>query len=109
MPVLTTTELIAIVALVLVAVSAVAAVLVLRRRRTDKLRSKFGGAEYARVVKDDGNRRHAEARRTVSYVRGRYIPLHPGGFRIAVVLVQEYDRKVPHQRKVHAFEVSALV
>ncbi len=57
----TTTELIAIAALVVVVVALVATLLLLRKRRTEKLRSKFGGAEYARAVKDGGNRRAAEA------------------------------------------------
>lgn len=33
----------------------------LRKRRTEKLRTQFGGAEYDRTVKEDGSRRHAEA------------------------------------------------
>ena len=33
----------------------------LRKRRTEKLRDQFGGAEYERTVKEDGSRRHAEA------------------------------------------------
>ena len=57
----TATELIAIAALVVVVVAVVATLLFLRKRRTDRLRSKFGGAEYARAVKDGGNRRDAEA------------------------------------------------
>ena len=34
---------------------------ILKKRRTDKLRTQFGGAEYERTVKEDGSRRHAEA------------------------------------------------
>jgi hypothetical protein len=33
----------------------------LRKRRTEKLRTQFGGAEYDRTLKEDGSRRHAEA------------------------------------------------
>lgn len=33
----------------------------LRKRRTERLRTQFGGAEYDRTVKEDGSRRHAEA------------------------------------------------
>ena len=33
----------------------------IRKRRTEKLRTQFGGAEYDRTVKEDGSRRHAEA------------------------------------------------
>ncbi len=61
MTALTGTELIAIVGLVVVIVAAVATMLFLRKRRTERLRSKFGGAEYARALKDGGNRRHGEA------------------------------------------------
>lgn len=61
MTALTGTELIAIVALVVLVVAAVATMLFFRRRRTERLRSKFGGAEYARAVKDGGTRRQAEA------------------------------------------------
>jgi hypothetical protein len=58
---LTTTELAAIMAFVVIAVAGIAVLLFLRKRRTERLRSKFGGAEYARAVKEGGNRRHAEA------------------------------------------------
>ena len=61
---LTTTELALVIALAVIVVAAIATLLVLRKRRTesrpDRLRPQFGGAEYARVVKDEG-RRHAEA------------------------------------------------
>jgi hypothetical protein len=61
MTALTGMELIAIVSLVAVVVAFVAAMLFLRKRKTERLRSKFGGAEYARALKDGGNRRHGEA------------------------------------------------
>jgi protein TonB len=61
MTALTGTELIAIVALVVVGVAAVATMLFLRKRRTKRRRSTFGGVEYARAVKDGGTRRQAEA------------------------------------------------
>jgi hypothetical protein len=57
----TPAELIAVVGLVVVVAAVVAAMLFLRKRRTEQLRNKFGGAEYARAVKDGGNRRQAEA------------------------------------------------
>ena len=34
---------------------------VTRKRRTERLRTKFGGAEYTRVVEEGGSRRRAEA------------------------------------------------
>jgi hypothetical protein len=58
---LTPTEVIVFVALVVIVLGGIATMLVLRKRRTERLRSKFGGAEYARAVKDGGNRRHGEA------------------------------------------------
>ncbi len=58
---LTTTEMVMIIAGVAILAAGIATMLVLRKRRTDRLRSTFGGAEYARTVKEDGNRRHAEA------------------------------------------------
>lgn len=59
--VFTTTELGVIIAIVVIVVACIAALFFFRKRRTERLRSKFGGAEYARAVKEGGNRRHAEA------------------------------------------------
>ena len=56
-----TTELALIIALVVVLFVGVAAFLLHRKRRTEKLRAQFGGAEYARAVEKGGNRRHGEA------------------------------------------------
>ena len=58
---LSTTELVLIVALVVIVVGGIAALLFLRKRRTERLRARFGGEEYTRAVKEEGNRRHAEA------------------------------------------------
>ena len=60
-PTLNTTELVLIIALVVVVVAGIAAFLWRRKRRTERLRTQFGGAEYARAVEKGGNRRHAEA------------------------------------------------
>ena len=61
---LTTTELTLVIAFAVIVFAAIATWLVLRKRRTEsrseRLRTQFGGAEYARVVKDEGRRR-AEA------------------------------------------------
>jgi hypothetical protein len=59
---LTTTEVAAIIAFVVIVVAAIATLLFLRKRRTERLRSKFGGVEYARAVNEGGNRRYAEAK-----------------------------------------------
>jgi hypothetical protein len=58
---ISTTEWALIIAFVVVLVVGVAAFLSHRKRRTERLRTQFGGAEYARAVEKDGNRRHAEA------------------------------------------------
>jgi len=42
-------------------IGGIAALLVLRKRRTQKLRTRFGGDEYTRAVQEGGSRRHAEA------------------------------------------------
>jgi hypothetical protein len=60
-PTLNTTESVLIIALVVVVVAGIAAFLWRRKRRTERLRTQFGGAEYARAVEEGGNRRHAEA------------------------------------------------
>jgi len=58
---LSTTELALIGALVVVLVAGIAAFLLHRKRRTERLRTQFGNAEYARAMQEGGNRRHAEA------------------------------------------------
>jgi hypothetical protein len=79
---LTTTELAVIIAFVVIVVAGIATVLLLRKgRRTARLRSKFGGAEYARAVKEGGNRRRAEAglQRRAERVESFHVqPLAPG-------------------------------
>ena len=55
------TELALVIALAVIAVSVFAAWLYFRKRRTQKLRAQFGGAEYARAVEEGGTRREAEA------------------------------------------------
>jgi hypothetical protein len=59
---LTTTELVVIIGVAALLVAGITAFLVDRKRRSERLRAQFGGAEYARAVKQDGNRRDAEAR-----------------------------------------------
>jgi hypothetical protein len=61
---LTTTELALIIGLVIglavILIAGITAWLFLRKRRTARLRTQFGGSEYDRAVKEDGSRRHAE-------------------------------------------------
>lgn len=77
-----TTELAALViALAVIVVVGIAAWLFFRKRRTERLRTQFGGAEYNRAVKEDGSRRHAEAglkERTERVESLNIRPLAPG-------------------------------
>ena len=50
-----------IIAIALVVVAGMATWLFVRKRRTERLRAKFGGPEYARAVNEGGGRRQAEA------------------------------------------------
>ncbi len=78
---LTTTELAVIIAFVVIVVAGIATMFFLRKGRTARLQSKFGGAEYARAVKEGGNRRHAEAglEKRAARVESFHVqPLAPG-------------------------------
>jgi hypothetical protein len=59
---LSTTELALIGVLAVVLVAGIAAFLLHRKRRTERLRTQFGSAEYIRAVEKGGNRRQGEAR-----------------------------------------------
>jgi hypothetical protein len=58
---LSTIQIILIVALGVVVIAGIAAIFALRKRRTAKLRTQFGGSEYDRAMTAGGNRRHGEA------------------------------------------------
>jgi hypothetical protein len=58
---MSTTTLILIGILVVIIIAAAGAWTFYQRRRTDRLRNRFG-PEYAREVREVGNRRHAEAK-----------------------------------------------
>jgi len=60
-PALSTTELGLIIAFAVLVVAGIALLLVLRKRRTGRLRTQFGGAEYDRAVVKGGSQRHGEA------------------------------------------------
>ena len=57
---LSTTQLALIIGLVVILVAGIATMLLTRKRRSARLRTQFGGPEYARVVKEGGNQRRAE-------------------------------------------------
>jgi ABC-type nickel/cobalt efflux system permease component RcnA len=76
-----TTELALVIALAVIVVLGIAAWLFFRKRRTERLRTQFGGTEYDRAVKEDGSRRHAEAglkERTERVESLNIRPLAPG-------------------------------
>jgi hypothetical protein len=50
-----------IIAFGVIVVVGIAALLVLQKRRTERLRTQFGGAEYSRALAEGGSRRKAEA------------------------------------------------
>jgi hypothetical protein len=58
---LNTPELVGAILLVVAIIAGIAAFFLMRKRRTEKLRTKFGEVEYARAVEIGGNVRHAEA------------------------------------------------
>ena len=58
---LTTTEIVLIIALALFAIGGLVAIFWQRNRRTGKLRTQFGAAEYDRTLQQSGGRRQAEA------------------------------------------------
>lgn len=81
LPALSTAQLAGLIALVVIVVVGMAALLIARKRRTERLRSQFGGAEYALAVKEGGNRRHGEAglKDRTERVEGFHVrPLAPG-------------------------------
>jgi len=56
-----TTQIAIFIAVVVLAVAGIVLLFFTRKRRTERLRTQFGGAEYTRAVKEGGSRRKAEA------------------------------------------------
>ena len=79
---LSATELALIIGLAVIVITGIVVAWVLvRKRRTGRLRTQFGGSEYDRAVKEDGSRRHAEAglkERTARVESLNIRPLAPG-------------------------------
>jgi hypothetical protein len=76
-----TTQIAIVLVAALVVVAGIAILLFIRKHRTERLRTQFGGAEYTRAVKEGGGRRKAEAAldKRAERVEGLHIrPLAPG-------------------------------
>jgi hypothetical protein len=58
---ITTTQVVMIIAAVVIVVAGIAFLQITRKRRTERLRTQFGGTEYSRAVKEGGSQRKAEA------------------------------------------------
>jgi hypothetical protein len=58
---LSTTQIAVIIGVIVVLAAGIAVALFVQKRRTQKLRTQFGGAEYARALKEGGSQRKAEA------------------------------------------------
>jgi hypothetical protein len=61
LPEISTTQIAIVIAVAVMVAAGIAIWLFSRKRRTERLRTQFGGAEYARTLKEGGNRRQAEA------------------------------------------------
>ena len=78
---LSTIQIAAIIAIIVVLAAGIALAFFIRKRRTQRLRTKFGGAEYTRAVKEGGSRQKAEAAlddRAERVERFHIRPLAPG-------------------------------
>ena len=58
---LSTVQIAIIIAVAVLLVAGIAIVFSIRKRKTERLRTQFGGAEYNRAVKEGGSRQKAEA------------------------------------------------
>ncbi len=58
---LSTIQIAIIIAVVVLLVAGIAILFSIRKRKTERLRTQFGGAEYNRAVKEGGSRQKAEA------------------------------------------------
>lgn len=78
---ISTTQIFIGIAAALIVFAGIGVWLSIRKRWTERLRTRFGGAEYTRAVRESGSRRQAEAalNRRAERVEGLHIrPLAPG-------------------------------
>jgi hypothetical protein len=59
-PTVSTTEIGVAIAILVACIACIGTIISIRKRRTERLRTKFGGAEYARAIEKGGNRKLAE-------------------------------------------------
>src|SRR5271155_711132 len=76
---ISTTQIAIVIAVVVIVVAGIGILLFVRRRRTEKLRTQFGGAEYTRAVKEGGSQRKAEAALDERAVRVERLHIRPLG------------------------------
>jgi hypothetical protein len=78
---LSATQIAVIIGVIVVLAVGIGVALFVQKRRTQKLRTQFGGAEYARALKEGGSQRKAEALldKRADHVEALHIrPLAPG-------------------------------
>ena len=78
---LSTTQIAVIIAIIAVLAAGIVIALFVRKRRTQRLRTQFGGVEYTRALKEGGSRQKAEAAldQRADHVEALHIrPLAPG-------------------------------
>jgi len=87
-----TTTLIIICSVIVIALAVIATLSSLRRRRSAKLRTRFGSAEYDRALQDGGSRRHAEAGLDKRTDRVESIHIRPLGASDRARFVESWSR-----------------
>jgi len=74
---ISTTQIVVVIALAVLVAGGIAIWLFGRKRRTERLRTQFGGAEYTRAVEEGGSRRKAEAVLDQRADRVEGLPIRP--------------------------------
>src|ERR1700675_4111301 len=103
MSALSTTQLGLIGALLVILAGGIAAWILVRKRRTARLHTRFGAPEYARAVRKDGNQRRAEAKleertkRVESFHIRALAPRRPHAIRRIVVQSPGTVRRQPQR------------